>query len=321
MYLPTEAARILGVTGPTVHNKLKVLRKELLPYIQNIRGHVYINDTGIEIIRNSISYNKVNKYNIRKESVKTKQYDNFDIQQLNYELKNTNLNPIQLKELESLVNEIKCSEWRVNEKSKLENYIDLYKLRYLLEILTEIMARYFNISRVQIYRKLKEMGWTYTKKQSAQIATKIKNYSQISIKGKKTLLKKSTRLFGSDQENYVRQKLNLYLGDFLEGADIIVGVNSPYILDGGYEVDIPIIIFFNNQVYKYAIEVNGDYWHNKQITQKHDKEKSLKLKDKGYQLFNILLSSSLSNKEKYGDIDTQIAYVIHTISNNILNNK
>jgi hypothetical protein len=80
------------------------------------------------------------------------------------------------------------------------------------------MARYYNLNRIQIYRKLKSIGWDYTKEESGRIACKVKDFKSIRIKGKKSIIDNNVFLFGSQPENFIRQKISLNLSDKLEMA-------------------------------------------------------------------------------------------------------
>jgi very-short-patch-repair endonuclease len=123
---------------------------------------------------------------------------------------------------------------------------------------------------------------------------------------------------GSSPENYVRHKLNIDIPLKLPGAEVIVGVNNQSILKDGYEVDIPIIILYKNNIYKYAVEVDGDYWHSSELRIQKDMKKQEELSLSNYKMFRVIQTTHSSIKNIYGSIDEQIESISNSIANQVL---
>lgn len=186
-----------------------------------------------------------------------------------------------------------ASEFRFENKDKKTLYTYLYKLRYKLKCPTTDMCKFFNLRRESMAYKLKEVGWQYTKSESSLMATKKRDYKQIRLKSRFTLLDNNKVFFGSSVEEYIRQRFNLVLSEMLEDYDVIVGVNNLSILKDGMEADIPIIIMGFGSVFKYVIEPGATCWHT---DIEHDISKELLLKQKGYNTFRMVLKDNNFNK-------------------------
>lgn len=198
----------------------------------------------------------------------------------------------------------------------IELFCTIYKLRYKLKLSNTEMAKYFEINPRSMRNRLKLMEWQYDRYEAQQKAAKeVRDYSKIVMSKKKRMLQ---ILKGSNKEDYVRHKLNLELSDILFDCDVIVGVNNISILKPK-ESDIPIIIIENDNIHKYVIELNGDYWHKDK--EEIDKEKKILLKNKGYKYFDIWHFGNTRKQKEFGEIDFQIEDIMHKIKKDIeLNN-
>lgn len=195
-----------------------------------------------------------------------------------------------------------------------------YKGTNYLKLTTLHMARYLDVKDDSLFLKMKQLGWSYSAKESQEIAgKKSRNYGDILRKSRKTrmteLLDKGD-LSGSVVESTTRSILNEELGLFLsDNYEVIVGVSNRNIITP-YEVDIPIIIIHNDKTYKFAIEFNGEHCH---INEKDNNKKDM-LVQKGWNYLCIeQCSNSKTQKELYGSIEDQITKVcedIRTIINN-----
>lgn len=65
------------------------------------------------------------------------------------------------------------------------------------------------------------------------------------------------QILGSKVEEYARAQINLILNRLLPNKEIIVGINT--ITEVG-ELDIPIIIFCEDKLYKFGIEIDGIFF-------------------------------------------------------------
>jgi len=54
-----EVANLLGVSKVTIYKKIEKMKKEMKPYIHKKRNITYIDEDGIELIRNSLIENNV----------------------------------------------------------------------------------------------------------------------------------------------------------------------------------------------------------------------------------------------------------------------
>ncbi len=170
----------------------------------------------------------------------------------------------------------------------------VYIMRYKLKLPAIQIASYIGMSIEMIFHKMKALGWSYSPKEAQQIAgKKSRNYSEIRIKSKQTMLLSTSR---SPIEDKIREFINLKLAELLPKCDIIVGCNNLSILyEIGKEIDIPIIIFKGKNIHKFAIEINGDYWH-----QEEDIEKKALILSKGYKYYEIWQCTSNEQREEKG---------------------
>lgn len=128
----------------------------------------------------------------------------------------------------------------------------------------------------------------------------------------------STQIKYSDTEGYIRMKLNLDLSSILSEYEVIVGVNSLEILDS--EINIPIIIIKNSEIYKFAIEVNGFYTHNDEYAIKKNKIKEISSKEKKYEFITINTKPHYNHESDFickESIDKEIQFIIKNITKKI----
>lgn len=192
---------------------------------------------------------------------------------------------------------------------------NLYKMQFIFKYASSEIAQCFNRDIRVIQTWLKSINWNIDSYEAQQRASdRLRDYKQIRLKSKETLSKRV--LVGSNPEDYIRHKFNLSLPLYFN--EVIVGLNNLSILDNGKEIDIPIIIIQDNNIYKFAVEVNGDIWH--QDNEKENLKTNL-AKGRGYKLFYILLSGNTRiQKNEYGKVDEQIDNIIKQISKEINKN-
>lgn len=188
----------------------------------------------------------------------------------------------------------------------------VYIMRFNLKLPTIQMAAYLEVQLDSFGKNLKSLGWNYTAKESQQLAAKkSRNYSSIRAKSKLTRL---SSINGSLIEDKVREYINLKLTDLLPECEVIVGCNNLSILYNiNKEIDIPVIIFKDNKIKKYAIEFNGYYWH--EVLEKDDVEKKQEIIKKGYKYFEIWQCSTDEQREEKGlqSVDEEIEKIIQDI--------
>lgn len=220
------------------------------------------------------------------------------------------------KELD-IINEYKLSE---SDRMIISNLEEKYKNNKIGLIFKEVYILYkseyscydlgliYNKNERNFSKILKENNLVRNSFEAQQIASdKKRDYKQIMNKGRETMMKNQTSLKGSKPEIYTRDYINCKLPLEIPNSEIIVGVNNKSILDNGKEIDIPIIIINDDKIYKFAIEYNGDFWHE------NENRESIKLdmvNQKGYHLFYITPNHSSTDKQIKKHIEEQVDNVI-----------
>ena len=190
--------------------------------------------------------------------------------------------------------------------SKWGHKIDeVYKL-WLNNYSTSDIAKRYNVNIRTIQVMLKNIGLVRDKYEAQAIAKNKRNYRDIILKGKNTMLKNG--IGTSNKEEYTRQRLNQELQINFPDDDIIVGLNNRTVLNVK-EIDIPIVVIRGNKVIKIAVEYDGYYWH------KNKNSKVDPLKEKGYKLFIVCSKENATDKQINEDIETVIKKVITYIEN------
>lgn len=176
-------------------------------------------------------------------------------------------------------------------------FTKLYIMRYKLNYTCREMANYFNLSIRTIETRLTKVGWNYNRFEGQQLAArKSRDYTKIAASQKKTALRNysQNKLLGSKPEEYIRHYISIELTNKLPEYDVIVGVNNISII-APLEIDIPIILLYNDKIYKYTIEVNGNYFHN---NKEKETSKIIMTNNKGYKHYVICLETNDSNSDK-----------------------
>ena len=206
-------------------------------------------------------------------------------------------NHIFTEEEEKKLNELKI----LLGDSKWGHKIDeVYKL-WLNNYSTSDIAKRYNVNMRTIQLMLKNIGLSRDKYEAQAIAKNKRNYRDIILKGKNTMLKNG--IGTSNKEEYTRQRLNQELQINFPDDDIIVGLNNRTVLNGK-EIDIPIVVIRGNKVIKIAVEYDGYYWH------KNKDSKVDPLKEKGYKLFIVCSKENATDKQINKDIEATIKEVI-----------
>lgn len=180
---------------------------------------------------------------------------------------------------------------------------DLYILYKIYEYSPTDLGKVYGKDMRTFEMFFKENGLSRNLFEAQQIAKKKRNYKEIQLKGRQTMLKNSTNIKGSKQEQYTRELLNCILPIKFPNCEIIVGLNNKSILDNGKEIDIPIVIINKDKIFKFAIEYNGDFWHK---DENRDVEKIEMVNQKGYHLFYIAPKENATNKQIKEHIENEI---------------
>lgn len=235
----------------------------------------------------------------------------------------TPLDIIAIKKIEEAKLKVKKdlnADWYKHSKVKMYEKIEnLAKMMFILKLSVGEIAPYYNKTTRSIESWLTKLGWSRDRIEAQQIAAKrTRDYTKIRRTFKKTMLERfdENQLFGSRPEQFARHKLNIELSCKLPKCEIIVGVNNVSIIDK--EIDIPIIIFSKDKIYKYAVEVDGIVFHKVLHVQDRDFKKTESAIKKGYTIFNIYTKSYYSNQDKNKAMNKQIGSQIDRVINYIV---
>lgn len=195
----------------------------------------------------------------------------------------------------------------ITGKEEIRNMLlEIFVMRYKLNLSSTDIAEYYKLDMRSIQLKLSKLGWNRDKFEAQAIATTKRNYKQIKSKSIKTMMKNNVLTTGSEIENYIRYMINQELTSRLN-YEIIVGINNRTILEN-LEIDIPVIVFKSNKIIKFAIEVNGKYWHRDEI---RENRKADEINKTSYKYFTIDFNGDLSNNRS--KINNEIDKVVNQI--------
>ena len=256
-----------------------------------------------------INYEKESNIIKPTRNLKKDEYDNFIYNDRELDLiNNTILSEEDIVAIKSIENKLKGSKNFIISK---ELYI-FHKNGYTPQEISDIYGK--NYRTFQLL--LKEVGLNRNRWQAQAIASTKRNYKEIQLKGRQTMVKNQTNIKGSSQEQYIRELLNCTLPMEFPNLEIIVGLNNKSILENGKEIDIPIIIINKNNIIKLAIEYDGSFWHQ---DIEEDKYKDNIINEKGYELFRISPKGQATLKQIRETIDFEIDKLIGYLREKINN--
>lgn len=190
-------------------------------------------------------------------------------------------------------------------------YKDFLKQKYIDEQLTlDEISELIGISPTTLSVRMKEYGFHKTKSQLRHEAMKrgTINYDNILSKGRKTRSKSKSLSHSQDLLiTLIKHNLELAFTE-LDNIEIILGYNE-YCILGSMEVDIPIIIFKGDKVYKIALEYDGDVWH--EARERVNKLKETQLKEKKWHYINVIEVNTESGK--LGIVEDKAKYIVNQI--------
>ena len=180
---------------------------------------------------------------------------------------------------------------------------EFFRILYLLYIKRKYSVKEISLGLDISYAKLdgllkKKMKICLPRKEAAERAACRRDYNRIYKKGRETsrLEFYDSGLEGSVAENAFRTILESKAKDFffLEQYDVIIVINNRTIIYP-YEVDIPIVVFEKNSSrnFRFAVEFNGAYWHEKGADRDNSKKKLLE--HKGWVYIPVEFSNDASN--------------------------
>ena len=205
--------------------------------------------------------------------------------------------PIQYKEaintLRSQHNPRLLAKAKKYGHNSLEGFVkEVFYLRYIERLTTKEFAILYDENSRTANNLLSSLNCSITKEEAQQrvVSRGRRNYTKVFSTGRKTLAKSmlDSGLTGSKVENVARLLINEELNEQLktERFEIIVGISNRGII-APLEVDIPIIVIDKGTgfVKKYAVELNGTFWHNRRTIA--DNEKAHKLSILGWKYYAI----------------------------------
>jgi hypothetical protein len=142
---------------------------------------------------------------------------------------------------------------------------DIYKLHFKLLYSAEDISSFYDrqFAARTTMDWIKNAEWTRTLKEVQALASKKRDYAEIKIKRKETMLDRlaENEISGSSVERYVRTKICINLSRLIPKYEVIVGINA-VINIVRREIDIPIVIINpKGKVYRFAVEVDSEYHH------------------------------------------------------------
>ncbi len=228
---------------------------------------------------------------------------NFDPQSKLYE-------SIHYTNIRSQIDLPQTSTTRLIHNYGVEDLEELVKKMYFLvydaELNTSEIALIFSKNRFTIGKLLRSFGMNITRKEARRRIEKNGrgNHTKTAVEGKKVMIARAIRngVTGNNSENICRALIETHLYSYLniEQFEFIVGLSSNAIISPK-EVDIPIIIFNKSKqkYYRYAVELDGTVWHEKDSS--GDEEKDELIKKSNWKLIRIIFHSAEKSKTKIED--------------------
>ncbi len=217
-----------------------------------------------------------------------------------------------LEKLEDI--EDKALQSRTSRTFHVSTEKELFRILYYLVIASEIttkdVARYYDTTPGNLRRYLDKYNISLSRKESRDRTESKGNGNH--VKARLTFQKNTLRhalVYGlsNEYELLFRDLITSYFPDYLDILDeyeIIVGVQTLSIIPP-QEIDIPIIIISKDSghIYKYAIELNGDVWHER--NQKHhmrDVKKNSVIETTAWKLITIVFSKMVTSPTKVRNV-------------------
>lgn len=228
-------------------------------------------------------------------------------------------NSEKLKEaIENAKNIQKKSYLNLGFKSS-EEYARVFYYLYVEKHLSakDIMP-IFGLTYGAIHLRLKTLGinWNYEEGIKAKKNRKSQDYGKSFLAGQRTRTKHHSST-STKNEYRARVRISQFIDECLNDSkyEIIVGLTNTAIL-GGYEIDIPVIIYNreNNQIYRFAIEYNGDYYHSEE----RDTAKKILATQKNWHYLAIIESSKNQYSNNLGLLDKRVREICEEIKNIVI---
>ncbi len=202
---------------------------------------------------------------------------------------------IKLKEAIEKVKKIQDNSYlELGFKTREEYARTIYYLRYFKHFSPKNLVRLFNITMSTAHLRLKTLGFNFSHGEAIGIKKEegTQNYRESLNRGQITRAKSQLKNFstGSKIEDYFRKQLSNMIDQYLDCGkyDVVVGVSNREVL-GSLEIDIPIMVYDvgKNQVHRFAIEYNGNYYH----TDERDMNKKKLAESRGWYYLEVIEDS------------------------------
>ena len=182
---------------------------------------------------------------------------------------------------------------------------DLFKILFYLlrikEFPTYSIALYYNTTAGNLRKYLKKYNIGLSRKESRERieASNRGNHVKARVAFNKKKIRQSLEFgLSNEYELLFRDLFSQYILDYLNENDYesIIGIQTFSIVPP-LEIDIPIIIFHKETkvCYKYAVELNGEIWHNSNKAKKRDTNKKGMIEKTDWKLITINFDKSVSS--------------------------
>lgn len=229
---------------------------------------------------------------------------------------------VKLKEAINKVKSIsKKSYLNLGFKTGEEYARVFYYLKFIKNMSAKELEILFNLTYCTIHYRLRALGFNQSHEEGigAKKNRGSQNYPKSISAGKKTRIKalKDTFTNGSSKnQEYIRAQIPNTIVNFLDNSEyeVIVGLSNTGIL-GSLEIDIPIVIYNpkNDMLFRFAIEYNSSYYHNKE----GDNFKRILATKKGWYYIPVIELSNgrFSNNRKL--LDDEVNKICLTIKRKV----
>jgi hypothetical protein len=177
-----------------------------------------------------------------------------------------------------------------------EEYVrTIYYLKLIRNLSPKNFVRLFNMTIGVVHYRLRDLGFHLSHGEGITIKKeqRTQNYQVSLSSGQITRARTQLENFSttSNIEDYFRKQLSNMIYRYFDCVkyDVVIGLSNRGVL-GSLEIDIPIMIYDvgKNQVHRFAIEYNGEYYH----TDERDMSKKKLAESKGWHYLDIIENSN-----------------------------
>jgi hypothetical protein len=236
-----------------------------------------------------------------------------------------NIDSIEHKKLKKALSapvQIKATTYlKCGIKSQEEYIRILYYFIFIKKYSVKQLIPIFNQSHGTIQAQLRnlELNLEHGEGIANKKERKSQNYEKSIRAGKKTRAKYQLEnmSMGSKNQDYVRVQLSNFIYDYFNSKryEAVIGMSNTGILDS-LEIDIPIVIFDvkEDQIYRFAVEYNGSYFHSAT----RDESKKELAERKGWHYLTVVEASNdrFSNDSRL--LDSEVHKLCQKMKNIVL---